>query len=840
VRARAAKSPRKGRLILSPALFVLGLGLGPALAADDGTLVRNNFGSVGLIDMPSARMAPDGELSIGASFFQNTQHYNFGFQMLPWLETSFRYSGLQHFDLSYPVYYDRSFAVKARLWDEAGIFPAVAVGINDVVGTGIYSGEYLIASKRFGDFDANLGLGWGRLGNTALFRNPLSLISQSFKTRVQYPDISPGSTSFNSLFHGPTSGLFGGVIWHTPIDRLSVIAEYSSDTYKVEAARGNLRPRSQMNYGISYRVADGIALGFDWLYGRSVGGNILFQLDPTRPQYPAKLEIAPPQVAVRSPDEQQQALQVLLHERRGTLAPNRRASADRADFVDALWRQYGVSNIEINGNSLVLTASGNSSQRCIQAAKLAESYGSDLKRVLVQTGSVQRAAECVTAAASAPAYQRLDLSDESRAAPPLPLSDESFRTINAAEIDAGTATQAIRADAHTQHLTIEAIALTEGVAIVYYNNSHYFTEADALDRLTRILMKDTPSDIERFRLIAVVNAVPQQEFDILRGPAERRFTQTQTLDIFGDASLAKIAPPSMQNTALAMAERHSYPRFSWAVFPQLRQELFDPSNPFALQLAVAAGGKFELLPGLSFNGEAETSLFDNFSLDRQSESLLPHVRSDFLKYFAQGKTGIGEFDTQYRFRLSPTVFATAKAGYLESMFAGGGGEVLWRPEGQRWALGVDAYEVWQRGFDRLFDLQKYRVFTGHVSLYYASPWHDLNFALSAGQYLAGDRGLTFQVTRRFPTGVEIGAFFTKTNVSAQQFGEGSFDKGILIRIPLGWVLPIETQGEWGIDLRPVQRDGGQKLENSATLYEETRRTSGAELAGTGAMLEGSF
>ena len=38
--------------------------------------------------------------------------------------------------------------------------------------------------------------------------------------------------------------------------------------------------------------------------------------------------------------------------------------------------------------------------------------------------------------------------------------------------------------------------------------------------------------------------------------------------------------------------------------------------------------------------------------------------------------------------------------------------MLWRPEGQRWALGVDAYEVWQRGFDRLFDLQKYHVFTG--------------------------------------------------------------------------------------------------------------------------------
>jgi len=264
------------------------------------------------------------------------------------------------------------------------------------------------------------------------------------------------------------------------------------------------------------------------------------------------------------------------------------------------------------------------------------------------------------------------------------------------------------------------------------------------------------------------------------------------------------------------------------VFPQLRQELFDPDNPFAVQLTAAAAASVELVRGFSLNGEAETSIFDNFNISRKSSSALPHVRSDFLEYFARGKTGIGEFDAQYRFRLAPTVFASAKAGYLESMFAGAGGEILWRPEAQRWALGADAYQVWQRGFDRLFDLQSYKAFTGHVTLYYASPWADLNFALSAGQYLAGDRGLTFQVTRRFSTGVEIGAFFTKTNVSAQQFGEGSFDKGIIIRIPLGWALPIETQGMWGVDLRPVQRDGGQTLQNGTALYQETFRANELE------------
>jgi hypothetical protein len=286
----------------------------------------------------------------------------------------------------------------------------------------------------------------------------------------------------------------------------------------------------------------------------------------------------------------------------------------------------------------------------------------------------------------------------------------------------------------------------------------------------------------------------------------------------------------MENPVLSAAERGAYPKFSWDIFPQFRQELFDPSNPLGVQILAAASGSAELLPGLSLNGEVEANIWDNFNTNRPPDSSLPHVRTDFLQYFTRGKNGIGDLEGDYNFRISPDVFAIVRAGYLESMFAGVGGEVLWRPEEQRWALGGDLYEVQQRDLDRLFGLQPYRVLTGHVSLYYASPWYGLNFIVRAGQYLAGDRGVTFEMSRRFSTGVEIGAFFTKTNVSAAQFGEGSFDKGIILRIPIGWVAPIDTQSELGTILRPVQRDGGQELAGDAILYDETRRTSMGELA----------
>lgn len=843
MRAKAGPAVQKRRWLaralchcLSPGAFPAFLFLATTLPVNaDEPLPRNDFGGVGLIEMPSARMAPDGELSAGASFFQNTQHYNLGFQILPWLEGSFRYSGLQHFDPAFPVYYDRSFAVKARLWDETDIFPAVAVGIDDLVGTGVYSGEYFVASKRFGDFDASIGVGWGRLASTDTFENPFTALSNSLQGRATLT--TPGGTNFNVFFHGHAAGIFGGVAWHTPIDRLSLIAEYSSDEYTLESSRGSFTPRDQLNFGASYQLASTVTLGANWLYGRSFGGSISFQFDPTTEQYPEKLGPEPPAVTIRSNAEQQQALQTMLQPpqaRAGhTVTPSADAAraASRDAFVDALWREGGnLRDVRMHGRLLLLTADG-AQNNCAAAARLVQAYADDIDAVALRgTGRTEK--RCIVPRYSAPILPVTNLGNINEdASPSIPGAGTvltALTTIDAAspfpEKDA--ALRAIRHDADQQHISIEALSLGKSEALVYYANRHYFAEADALDRLIRVLMADAPPTVEKFRLIAVQDGVPQQEFDVLRGPEERSFTQSGSLAGLGGTATR---PPPLSNPVLAAAASRSYPRFSWDVFPQFRQELFDPNNPFAVQFLLGADGKFELLPGLSLNAEVETSLYDNFNKNRPASSSLPHVRSDFLQYFAQGKTGIGELDAQYRFRLAPDVFAVAKAGYLESMFAGVGGEILWRPEGQRWALGGDLYDVRQRDFDRLFGLRDYHALTGHISIYYASPWYDLNFAVRAGQYLAGDGGLTFEATRRFSTGVEIGAFVTKTNVSATQFGEGSFDKGIIIRIPLGWIAPIETQGQLGIDLRPVQRDGGQRLVGDTTLYGETARSSIQEI-----------
>lgn len=154
---------------------------------------------------------------------------------------------------------------------------------------------------------------------------------------------------------------------------------------------------------------------------------------------------------------------------------------------------------------------------------------------------------------------------------------------------------------------------------------------------------------------------------------------------------------------------------------------------------------------------------------------------------------------------------------------------MWRPDGERFAFGADLYDVWQRNFDRLFGVQAYHVLTGHASVYYQSPWHDVNIAIHAGRYLAGDYGATIEVSREFATGIEVGAFASFTNVPFSKFGEGSFDKGVFLHVPLDWTLPFHTQSTYDLLLRSFANDGGQRLRGDNSLFEDTRASSYGEV-----------
>ena len=83
--------------------------------------------------------------------------------------------------------------------------------------------------------------------------------------------------------------------------------------------------------------------------------------------------------------------------------------------------------------------------------------------------------------------------------------------------------------------------------------------------------------------------------------------------------------------------------------------------------------------------------------------------------------------------------------------------------------------------------------------------------LSFGEYLAGDKGSTIELSRKFKSGVNFGVFATFTDVSTEDFGEGSFDKGIFFNIPIYGNFINYT---W----RPLTKDPGAKLNRRNSLH----------------------
>ena len=132
------------------------------------------------------------------------------------------------------------------------------------------------------------------------------------------------------------------------------------------------------------------------------------------------------------------------------------------------------------------------------------------------------------------------------------------------------------------------------------------------------------------------------------------------------------------------------------------------------------------------------------------------------------------------------------------MYGGAGGELLYSPYKQRWALGVNVNAVKQREFERNLKFRDYETLTAHISAYYASPFYNVDMAVHVGRYLAKDRGYTLEARRTFDSGFSLGAFFTRTNVSAEDFGEESFDKGLFF----GFLSIVFCQG---IPAHPLAR-----------------------------------
>ena len=226
----------------------------------------NNHGAIGLINMPTARFYD--EASHGITMYDGTPDQKITLTSSPynWLEASFfytniqnrRYCGVIYDPVCSQDYKDKGFNFKIRLKEE-GVFPAIAVGINDIAGTGFYSSEYIVASYGINNLDLHFGLGWGTLnGSKNKINNPLGYIADNFKERPTNFEDEGGQFQASRYFSGQDASPFFGISYAL---NKKILLKIENDTTLTPGLVGYEDPKSEISFGMDYQINKNFSMG---------------------------------------------------------------------------------------------------------------------------------------------------------------------------------------------------------------------------------------------------------------------------------------------------------------------------------------------------------------------------------------------------------------------------------------------------------------------------------------------------------------------------------------------------------------------------------------------------
>ena len=272
-----------------------------------------------------------------------------------------------------------------------------------------------------------------------------------------------------------------------------------------------------------------------------------------------------------------------------------------------------------------------------------------------------------------------------------------------------------------------------------------------------------------------------------------------------------------EKSAKTIYERDTTRRLDTSTKIQFRPFIASREEFFKGALLAENNTEFIIRENLFFSTNLKYSLWNNFDdlVFPPVDTFPAQVRSDVKQYLKNMDDGVLIGRAQFDYHLTPKTnhHLMFTGGILEDMFSGYGAEYLYFEPNTNYSFGVELFKVKKRDYQWGFGHLEYENTTLTANFYYRNYGTiPFDMKVSAGEYLAGDVGSTIEFSRTFQSGVKFGAFATFTDVTTQEFGEGSFDKGIFFKIPIYGNLIDYT---W----RPLTKDPGATLIRRNTLHD---------------------
>jgi hypothetical protein len=664
-------------------------------------------GGTGLIQTPTSRMLAEGDLRV--SYTDNDQYrfWSATLQLFPWLQSTVRYTDLRTKLYSNVLDFsgnqtlkDKGIDVKFRILKESYYLPQLSLGFRDFGGTGLFESEFIGLSKKVGNFDFHLNMGWGYLGTDANISNPFCNVSDNFCDRPLGFTGRGGKIDYQRFFKGPAS-VFGGIEYQTPWAPLRIKLEYEGNNYSTDRASYSndiarrIRQDSNWNIGAAYRW-HGFDFSLNYQRGNTLGFGINYNFN-LHTIHQTKVDSPPRALLAKTNDFPIEQV-------------------NRTRLVQDLYYQGGfaTSSSDFNEDSVTV-------------------YGQ-------QTS---------------------------------------------------------------------------------YRNNH-----EAIERLARMMAYELPETVKNYHIVNTVGSIPLVETvidaDKFKVQAKYQTLEPHLASTFQrqDMSQRVIDNYDPLNTAGFFSGIETF----WI------QTFGNPEDFYLYQAGVLINGGYSFDGKTSVAGAIKVNLFENFDKFKfttdAAQSSLPRVRTNAREYVSDREVTMENLFLHWNNRIAPNLYAQVYGGYLESMFGGVGAELLYHPVDSNLAFGFDINYVQQRSYENDFDFFKYKVVTGHAHIYWQPPFlPDTQLTFNIGQYLAKDKGVTVDFAKRFDSGIVVGAYAAFTNVSSEEYGEGSFTKGFYLSIPFDLFSLKPAKGQGRLPWVPIARDGGQALIRPITLYDTTQERS---------------
>jgi len=368
------------------------------------------------------------------------------------------------------------------------------------------------------------------------------------------------------------------------------------------------------------------------------------------------------------------------------------------------------------------------------------------------------------------------------------------------------------------------ITLSDDMKQLYveYENKKYLSPVKELSRVLRVVVSQSPSDVERIHITVKSKDIPM--FKVSLAPED--FIHFLNGKISNEELLEKIeikyavsnSNSSWWNDDITVEGKKDN-SFSYGINPfAIESYLNDPSGFYKARVGPTVLLQKNFGKGLNAETYLRFPFFSNVSTNLSSISNEP-IRSDIVDYLSDTGVVVEDLFFNKFFKFQENSFYRLTAGYLELQFAGISAEYLKIFKGGKFALGSEITLAKKREPDSVFGLEEFTSFTSFLNGYVYIPELSTNLHASCGKFLAGDKGVKLQITR-YIRGGSVFLWYTKTGTNKfTGANRGYSDKGVGFTLPIRVFQNYDCRGSYGYALSPWSRDVGQKVNQVYSLYD---------------------